>query len=102
MGLHRAGFDVTGIDIVPQPRYPFRFIQGDALKPPERLQDFDLIWASPPCQGYSRTRHLPWLKDKVRPLLIPQTRELLRGHPCTIIENIADAPLDGPLLRGGM
>src|SRR5574342_244387 len=80
MGLHRAGFDVTGIDNHPQPRYPFRFIQGDALRPPVRLEDFDLVWASPPCQGYSRTRHLPWLKDKKRPLLIPPTRELLSGH----------------------
>lgn len=102
MGLRRAGFDVTGIDIKPQRRYPFRFIQADALKPPVRLEDFDLIWASPPCQGYSRTRHLPWLKGKAHPMLIGPVRAMLEGHRCTVIENVGDAPLHGASLRGSM
>lgn len=103
MGLHRAGFDVVGIDIKPQPRYPFPFIRGDALNPPVRLSDFDLIWASPPCQGYSRTRHLPWLRSKKHPLLIPAMRDMLQAsgiHYC--IENVGDAPLYGAALTGDM
>jgi DNA (cytosine-5)-methyltransferase 1 len=82
------------VDIEPQPNYPFQFVQGDALQPPVRLEDFDLVHASPPCQGYSRMRHLPWLKNNVYPLLIDPTREMLQasGVPW-VIENVEDAPL---------
>jgi DNA (cytosine-5)-methyltransferase 1 len=103
MGLYRAGYDLVGIDNRPQPRYPFRFIQGDALRPPVRLEDFDLIWASPPCQGYSRLRHLPWLREKRWPKLIAPMREALRSSGVDwVIENVEDAPLDGITLCGQM
>lgn len=93
MGYHRAGFDeIVGVDIEPQPNYPFEFVQADAMEFP--LDGFDAIHASPPCQGYSSLRHLPWLKDRVYPLLIEPTRERLRacGVPW-VIENVMRAPL---------
>ena len=102
MGYHRAGFDVVGVDIAPQRHYPFEFHQADALEYlAEHGHEFDVIHASPPCQGYSRMRHLSWLKGREYPLLIPVVRLMLQatGKPW-VIENVSDAPLAGAELCG--
>lgn len=105
VGYHRAGFDeILGVDNQPQPRYPFSFVQADALEflAGVRPGEFDLIHASPPCQGYSRMRHLPWLKGREWPLLIDETRRLLRRSECPyVIENVIGAPLVDPVLLCG-
>jgi DNA (cytosine-5)-methyltransferase 1 len=90
MGYSRAGFtEIVGIDLKPQPRYPFRFIQGDALRPPVRLEDFDAIHASPPCQAYSSATAAP----SEHPDLYVETRDMLTatGLPWAI-ENVIGAP----------
>lgn len=91
-GYARAGFDVIGVDIRPQPHYPFAFVQADALDyAREHGRDFDVIHASPPCQAYSTMRRGLW-KDREHPDLIDPTRALLRelGRPF-VIENVEGA-----------
>jgi DNA (cytosine-5)-methyltransferase 1 len=103
VGYHRAGWDVLGVDLAPQPNYPFAFVQGDAL---QYLADnhsaFDAVHVSPPCQGYSRCAKLPQC-SRDYPLLVGAFRELLAsfGLPY-IIENVEGAPLQGVNLCGTM
>jgi DNA (cytosine-5)-methyltransferase 1 len=90
VGYHRAGFEVVGVDINPQPHYPFEFHQADAMTYP--LDGFDAIHASPPCQAYIRSGTVA--KDGRHPRLLPPTRERLieAGIPW-VIENVPGAPM---------
>lgn len=121
MGYHRAGFEVVGVDIERQPRYPFAFLQSSAmtvmgqLLREERvnfvrsdgaraslgLSDFDAIHASPPCQRFSdlakrngNAHEWPDLIEPIRDLLIAS------GLPY-IIENVEGAPLIDPVMLCG-
>jgi DNA (cytosine-5)-methyltransferase 1 len=106
-GYQLAGFEVVGVDIKKQKRYPYEFIQADCLevmKDMDFLRSFDVIAASPPCQTHSITQHLRNAQgkstDKVD--LIPQTREALiaSGKPY-VIENVPGAPLINPIQMCG-
>lgn len=122
MGYHRAGFEMYGIDIDPQPRYPFWFHQGDAIEVLRTLlagrgveftrlghsprtmtlSMFAAAHGSPPCQAYSAMKHMP--DAKVHPELIEPTRDLFNalGLPW-VIENVSGAPLlDATTLCGSM
>lgn len=114
-GYSRAGFEVYGVDMSPQPRYPFAHLVEDALSALDRLvfrdyltfthpdghqerltlEDFSAVHASPPCQTYSATSS--W-HDYAHPDLVGPTRELIvaSGLPY-IIENVVGAPLIDPL-----
>jgi DNA (cytosine-5)-methyltransferase 1 len=120
-GYHQAGFDVVGVDILPQPRYPFPFILGDALLILDQLllndklpfsngasydiSDIAFIHASPPCQPYT-LMYRGLLQSigaaKEYPKLIEPTRMALvaTGLPY-IIENVPGSPLINPVMLCG-
>lgn len=100
MGYYLAGFDVVGVDIVNQPRYPFTFVQGDALEYcAAHGHEFDAIHASPPCQAYSITKSI---HHNDHPAMIEDTRDVMitTGKPY-VIENVIGAPLRNPLMLCG-
>ena len=102
MGYHKAGFEVVGVDIEDRPRYPFEFVQADALEVLDTLiggdtvggysaTDFDAVHGSPPCQGYTA---LAAVHGNEWPLLIEPVRDKFDtlGLPY-IIENVQGAPI---------
>jgi len=118
-GYRRAGFEPYGIDSDPKPlrHYPFPYICMDALEAMDRLlagegltfsngetlylDDFAAFHASPPCQGYSRTKSLhknfeyPDLLDDVR-------RRFLSTSRPYVIENVVGAPFQHWIMLCGM
>ncbi len=107
MGYHRAGFEVTGVDIKNQKRFPFEFIQADAievLNDLDFISQFDMITASPPCQTHSATRHLRDAQGGTTKKidLIPETRAgLIASGKTYVIENVVGAPLINPITLCG-
>ncbi|MBM7169257.1 DNA cytosine methyltransferase [Streptomyces sp. G44] len=101
-GYSDAGFEVTGVDITPQPRYPYRFMQADAIAfVREHGAAFDFIHASPPCQHDTDCQRL---RGNAHPDLIAPTRAALEstGRPWAM-ENVrgAAAKLRTPVMLCG-
>lgn len=98
-GLWQAGFElVVGVDNSPQPRYPFAFLEMDALDTGEILQNFDFVWASPPCQVYTAYQRSGNVAVEKHVDLIAETREMLeRAGVYYVIENVPGSPLQHPV-----
>ena len=99
VGYARAGFEVVGVDIVPQSHYPFAFHLADALT--FSLDGFDAVHTSPPCQAYSACQRFLKRPDAY-PAFLPELRERLVcwGGPW-IVENVVGAPMPGAVLLCG-
>jgi hypothetical protein len=108
-GYHKAGFDVVGVDLAPQPNYPFQFVQADATN--FDLDEFDAVHASPPCQGYShavtsdKSQYVYYSQGKSTPRLIHVMRDRFKaaGIPY-VIENVLGArgEMENPIMLCGV
>lgn len=108
MGYHQAGFDVVGVDIKPQPNYPYTFIQSDVFeflhsRPMwEWIIEFDAIHASPPCQAFTAYRRKGHGVGDGYPDLIEWTRQDLGEIGLRyVIENVQHSPLVEPVTLCG-
>lgn len=103
VGYHRAGFDVTGVDIEAHPDYPFEMLERDAmsvLADVDYLDRFDVIAASPPCPRYSVAT--PQGNRADHPDLVAPVRRMLQAWGGTyVIENVPGAPLIDPVVLCG-
>lgn len=99
MGYYLAGFDVLGVDIRPQPRYPFPFVQADAMTYP--LDGFDVLTGSPPCHDHTSITAVTGVPDGTGWMLdatIERFRET--GKPY-VVENVERADMPGSLTLCG-
>jgi len=103
VGYERAGFVVVGVDINPQPNYPYTFVQKDVMKINwYDLRMFDLIHASPPCQYYSyMSACRPELASKYPDLIETLREKLNKSNKYYVIENVVGAPLRDPIMLCG-
>ncbi|HEY5176310.1 MAG TPA: DNA cytosine methyltransferase [Terriglobales bacterium] len=102
VGYSKAGFEVVGIDIDPQPHYPLPFIQADALTLDETfIASFDAVHASPPCQAYSDLAKRNGNAHEWPRLIEPIREILIRSRLPYVIENVDGAPLINPVVLCG-
>jgi DNA (cytosine-5)-methyltransferase 1 len=104
MGLHRAWPDaeIIGVDIRPQPRYPFRLVQASVFDLAWNWSIFDFIWASPPCQRYTQMLNHGLTDRANHPDHVAETRRRLQqARAPYVIENVPHAPLINPIVLCG-
>lgn len=111
-GYVDAGFEVVGVDIDPQPRYPYKFVQADAIAFfANHAHQFTAWHASPPCQAHTKAQkirgnyHRDYITD-TRRMFVEANRYRERNGVAPVpwvIENVPGAPLIAPIeLCGAM
>ena len=102
LGYSEAGFEVVGVDIQPQPHYPFTFIWADALALDMGfIKSFDALHASPPCQAYSDLAKRNRNAEEWPRLIEPIRKLFISSRLPYIIENVEGAPLLNPVMLCG-
>ena len=98
-GLTDAGWTVVGVDIRPQPHYPYAFVQADAMN--LEFRNFGLVWASPPCQRFSDLARRNGNADEWPDLIEPVRNKLIRSECRYVIENVEGSPLSPTVMLCG-
>lgn len=102
VGYARVGFEVEGVDIDPQPNYPFKFYEADAFSFP--LEGYDAYHASPECKRYCQAIACrPGYRDKYEDqIAMIRPRLVATGKPY-VIENVPWAKhlLHNPIMLCG-
>lgn len=111
MGYYQAANDlgieieITGIDIEPQPNYPFNFIQSDAMEfLTKNSHLYSHFHASPPCQKYTKSTSQFKKEGKIYNDNLKDIQNFLNiiKQP-SVIENVPQAPIRPDIiLRGDM
>jgi len=102
-GYHRAGFDALGVDIRPQPYYPFPMVVADAMTYP--IDRVDAVHASPPCQDHSTLRNRSPVAHNTGWMLAATLERLAALDVPWVVENVPGAARKMPnafVLSGGM
>jgi DNA (cytosine-5)-methyltransferase 1 len=96
--------EITGIDVKPQPNYPFHFIQADAVDYADSmLKLYTHVHASPPCQAYSNGTAGGRAKGIDYAELYEPIRDIFyrSNLPC-IIENVPGSPIRKDVVLTGL
>lgn len=111
MGYHWAGFEVVGVDLAPQPHYPFPMVQTDALaflddhltlvRHGLAIYKFDAIHASPPCPHYANVTRWTGRQSDHPALIEPVQARLRRSGLPYVIENVRTKALESPIVLCG-
>lgn len=102
-GYADVGFEIIGVDIEPQPHYPYEFHCADAIEfLKKHHKEFVAVHTSPPCQEYTQATKQWRMAGRQYPRLIETLRDLLaKFKKPYVIENVPDAPLINPITLCG-
>jgi DNA (cytosine-5)-methyltransferase 1 len=100
-GYAEAGFEVVGVDVDPQPNYPYEFHLADAMTFP--LAGFDAVTASPPCTGHSTMAAVNGFRGEhgTEWMLHATIDRLASSGKPYVVENVSGARLPGSLTLCG-
>lgn len=108
VGYYRAAkalgkkITIVGVDIEPQPNYPYDFVLGDAVEFLKHNQNCTHIHASPPCQEYTKaTANQRKQGKKYTDITEPMSKLMYETGKPGVMENVMQAPIRPDIILRG-